>query len=471
MNRLWVRLAVTFAVVVLAAAGIVSVLAGLSAGQAFRAYVSYSGALPHQTLIDRLAEYYQVQGTWQGVEWLLDQASMMPGPVIGMRRAPRDLPEGPFEYVLADATGIVVYDGPGREPGRRLTHEEQAAAQDIAVDDQVVGQLIVAVPIQPGLLGPLEEIFMTRLQRWLVVGALSAGGLGVLLGLILSRSLTAPLSRLAGAARAIATRDFSRRVPAEGSDEMIEVAHAFNDMAAALESSERHRQQMVADVAHELRNPLTIIQGNLRAILDDVYPLEKAEVTRLYDETRLLGRLVDDLRELALADAGQLHLNRAPVDVAALLDATAASMTPAAEMSGIAVQVEPLPHLPAVSADRDRIAQVLRNLLANALRHTPPGGTVTLSGAARDGAVEITVADTGEGIDPADLPHIFDRFWRADRARTRGDRPAGSSGLGLSIAQSLVRAHGGRLWAESQPGAGATFRFTLPTGPDTWEGR
>ncbi|HSJ58268.1 MAG TPA: HAMP domain-containing sensor histidine kinase, partial [Anaerolineae bacterium] len=308
---------------------------------------------------------------------------------------------------------------------------------------------------------------MTRLRRWLIVGALLAGGLGVALGLTLSRSLTAPLSRLAGAARAIAARDFSRRVPAEGSDEMVEVAHAFNDMAAALESSERHRQQMVADVAHELRNPLTVIQGNLRAILDDVYPLEKAEVTRLYDETRLLSRLVDDLRELALADAGELHLHRTPVDLAALLDATAASMAPAAEATGITVQVEPAGDLPEVAADRDRIAQVLRNLLTNALRHTPAGGAVTLSGVARDGAVEITVADTGEGIDAADLEHVFDRFWRGDRARVRGERPTGSSGLGLSIAQSLVRAHGGRIWAESEPGQGATFRFTLPTGTGT----
>jgi two-component system, OmpR family, sensor kinase len=464
MNRLWVRLTLAFAVVILVTVGVVGLLAGLSAGQAFRAYVAYSGLSPHQVLIDRLAGYYESRGDWRGVDRLLDQAALMAGPVLSMKRPPADLgpDQGPLQFVLAGADGRVVYDGVQDRAGRRLNREEQAAAQEITVDGETVGKLVVSLPIRSALVGPLEEIFVARLRRWLVVGGLLAGGLGLLLGLALSRSLTAPLQRMATAARAIAQRDFSRRVDVEGSDELSEVGRAFNDMAANLEALERQRQNMVADVAHELRTPLSVLQGNLRAILDDVYPLDKAEVSRLYDETRLLSRLVDDLRELALADAGQLGLSLQPTDVAHVALSTAESFAPAAEAQEVDLRVEIPAELPAVQADPDRLAQILRNLLINALRHTPPGGSVAITCSMQPGFVEVAVSDTGEGIAPEDQTKVFDRFWRADRARSHNDRWARGTGLGLSIAQSLVQAQGGRIWMDSTPEQGTTFRFTLP---------
>jgi two-component system OmpR family sensor kinase/two-component system sensor histidine kinase BaeS len=231
---------------------------------------------------------------------------------------------------------------------------------------------------------------------------------------------------------------------------------------------------MVADVAHELRTPLSVVQGNLRAILDDVYPLEKAEIARLYDETRLLNRLVDDLRELALADAGQLRLNLLPIDVASKIQATTSNLALAAEAQGVMLDPRVPGGLPPVQADPDRLDQVLRNLLVNALRHTPAGGSVAVTAAQVGDAIEIAVVDTGEGIAPEDLPHVFERFWRADlaRARTRSPRPdggelrwAGGSGLGLSVARSLVEAQGGQIWVESTEDEGTTFRFTLPISP------
>jgi len=274
------------------------------------------------------------------------------------------------------------------------------------------------------------------------------------------------LQRLAAAARAVADRDFGHRLEPEGSQELAEVAQAFNEMTSALQQSERHRQNLVADVAHELRTPLSVVQGNLQAILDDVYPLDKAEISRLYDETRLLGRLVDDLRELALADAGQLRLNLRPIDAAEVIHATVENLAVAAEAQEVDLLAQVPENLQAVEADADRLAQILRNLLLNALRHTPPGGSVTVAAAASGTVLEIVVADTGEGIAPQDLAHVFDRFWRADQARTRPGGPdkrwAGGLGLGLSVAQSLVQAQGGRIWAESVLGRGATFRFTLP---------
>jgi two-component system OmpR family sensor kinase/two-component system sensor histidine kinase BaeS len=223
---------------------------------------------------------------------------------------------------------------------------------------------------------------------------------------------------------------------------------------------------MVADVAHELRTPLSVLQGNLQAILDDVYAMDKSEIARLFEETRLLSRLVDDLRELALADAGQLRLNLRPAEIAPVIQSTVDSLAIVAESQEIVLSTEPPADLPIVHADPDRLGQVLRNLIVNALQHTPTGGSVVVTASATPEAVEIAVADTGEGIAAEDLPYIFERFWRAERSRARDKRWPGSTGLGLSVAQSLVQAQGGRIWAESEKGRGSTFRFTLPRTED-----
>ena len=325
----------------------------------------------------------------------------------------------------------------------------------------MIGYLLLSFPGGMDMLGQLEQQFLDRMRSILVAGAAVAVLVGLAIGVLLSRNLTAPLQRLAGAARAVAGGDLKQRVPVEGSVEMVDLAQAFNEMTATLEESERQRQNMVADVAHELRTPLTVVQGNLRAILDDLYALDKAEISRVYDETLLLGRLVDDLRELALADAGQLSLNPRPTDLAASIQSTVENLAPAAEAGGVTLSAQVSEKLPAVQADPYRTSQVLRNLLVNALRYTPSGGSVTVAAMPLGGAVEVTVADTGEGIDPGDLPHVFERFWRGDPARSR----TGGTGLGLSVAQSLVQAQGGRIWVESKPGSGSTFRFTLPLAP------
>jgi len=475
VNRLWVRLTLAFGVVALVAVGVVALLGSFSTGEALRTYVAYSAMAPHQNLIDALSAHYEQRGSWQSAGLILDNAASDQGPMMmGMRRGMRGAMSGDMvlQFVLADAEGCVVYDGVEASPGRFLSRDERAAAELISAEGQVAGFLVVSMPPRSTLLGPLEEALATRLRRWLAVAGLAAGGLALLLGLVLSRSLTAPLQRLASAARGIAQRDFSRRVQPEGSAELVEVALAFNEMAAALDESEQQRKNMVADVAHELRTPLAVLQGNLQALLDDLYPLDKVEVSRLYDETRLLSRLVDDLRDLALADAGQLSLKLGAVDAAALVADVGESLDLAAEAQEVMLTLELEENLPPILADPDRLAQVLRNLVTNALRHTPPGGTVTLA-ARRDGTfLSLIVADTGEGIAPGDLAHVFDRFWRADRYRSRdggageaewrgAHEPVGS-GLGLAIAQSLVQAHGGRIWAESDRDVGSQFTVTIP---------
>ena len=463
MNRLWVQLTLAFAVVILVTAGTVGVLANLRAGEAFRLYLSYSPGDLYEPLLEGLSAYYEMHGTWEGVESLLQVMPLMREPMMGRRRSFTFPEERSPQVVLADHKGRVLYDRLGPDMVRRLTRDEEAAALDILVDGNVVGRLVIAWPMESAILGPLEQRFVARLRQLLAIGAALAGGLGLVLGLALSRSLTAPLQRLASAARALAAGDLAQRVEVTGSADVADVAQAFNEMAEGLEEAERLRHNLIVDVAHELRTPLSVLQGNLQAILDDVYPLDRAEITRLYDETRLLSRLVDDLRELALADAGELRLNLQATDAGRVVQAAAESLSPAAQAQGVTLTAEVRGSLPQIQADPDRLAQVLRNLLVNAFRHTPTGGSVTLTASATADEVEFAVSDTGEGIAAEALPHIFERLWRADRSRTRDERWAGGSGLGLSIAKSLVEAQGGRIWVESKQSQGATFRFTMPS--------
>jgi signal transduction histidine kinase len=467
MNRLRARLILGFTLVVLVAVGAIAVLIMRTTDTEFRQYITLSGMQATGSGLQQLVSYYEQQGGWDGVESFLGQGVFMSWP-RGMSAPTTSWrpgwPGGPLDVILADAGGKIVYDSAGKAEGKKLKSREKSQALPITQtdDEEVIGYLLLSLPGGLDRLGRLEQQFLDRMQQILIIGAALAVGVGLAIGALLSRSLTAPLQRLAAAARGVAAGDLDQRVRVEGSAEMIEVARAFNEMTTALGESERQRQNMVADVAHELRTPLSVLQGNLRAILDDVYALDKAEISRIYDESRLLSRLVDDLRELAQADAGQLRLNLRPTDVIQIIRSTTETLAPVAEVQEVTLSVQLPDGLPAAHADPDRVAQVLRNLLVNALRHTAPGGSVKVMTSLTDDAVEIAIADTGEGIAPEDLPHIFERFWRADRARVRDNRLAAGTGLGLSVAKSLVEAQGGRIWAESTLGQGSTFRFTLP---------
>jgi two-component system sensor histidine kinase BaeS len=234
-------------------------------------------------------------------------------------------------------------------------------------------------------------------------------------------------------------------------------------MAQELERTDQQRRNLTADVAHELRNPLHIIQGNLEGVLDNVYEPTDAHITATLEETRLLARLVDDLRTLSLAEAGELPLRREAVDVAELLADVRTSFSGQAEAAGLDLQVAVDQDLPTIVGDAARLEQVLSNLVANAVRHTPSGGNITLRAEGTGQGLLIVVQDTGQGIPAEDLPYVFDRFWRGDRSRSHA-RGAGS-GLGLAIARQLVEAHGGRIGVDSEPGVGTKFTIELPQEP------
>jgi signal transduction histidine kinase len=327
-------------------------------------------------------------------------------------------------------------------------------------------RLTNAVVTDPVTAPPPEvEAYFKRIraeQPWpgvttvmVVVGAVAIGA-----GIWMSRRVTAPLAEMEQAAQAVGRQDFSRRVSVHGSQEIVAVATAFNEMAAQLEQAEALRRNLLADVAHELRHPVHVLQGSLQAILDDVYPLTKEEVARLSEQTHHLAVLVNDLHVLAQAEAHQLPLHKTMMDVATLVKATVAAFKPLVAERNVTVQVELLGTMPELLVDRARLRQAIHNLMDNALRHTPEGGTITVSVEQSPDAVEIRVQDTGEGISAEQLPHIFDRFYRADDARSR-DR--GGTGLGLAIARANVEAHGGTVSVTSPGvGQGSTFTISLP---------
>jgi signal transduction histidine kinase len=332
-------------------------------------------------------------------------------------------------------------------------------------------------------LDPIEAGFVSAVNRSLVWSAFAAGVAALLLTLALSRRILGPIEALTAAAHAMERGDLSRRVWARSNDEIGELARAFNAMADGLARQERLRRTLVGDVAHELRTPLTNIRGYLEALRDGVARPDPALLGSLHDEALLLNRLVDDLQDMALAEAGQLHMDPRPVALREIVDQAAGALQPALDEKALNLCVELSPDLPDVQADPERVGQVLRNLLNNAITHTPIGGQIAVSATISQGEQEIrrqaegdratlpvsrspgllvSVWDSGTGIAPEHLPNVFERFYRADRSRSRA---TGGAGLGLAIVKQLVEAHGGRVWAESAPGQGTCIRFTLPAAP------
>jgi signal transduction histidine kinase len=328
------------------------------------------------------------------------------------------------------------------------------------VDGEVAGWLIAT---SEGFgRNPAETLFLNNINRMLMFGAIGALVVSLLLGIFLARTLTRPIREITTATRAVADGDLDQKVPVRSKDELGELATSFNLMSTKLAQSINLRRQMTADIAHELRTPISVILGHTEAMYDGVLPPSEETFDIIRDETLRLERMVDDLRTLSRADAGELALTYDLVSVQELVDQAIKAYRPQARKKDIELSVEASSDLPELNIDPDRMAQVLSNLLSNALRYTPEGGDITVSTKQTVGEVEIRVHDSGPGIDPEDLPYIFDRFYRTDKSR---QRESGGSGLGLAIAKSIVEEHGGRILAESEPGEGTTIVIALPTSP------
>jgi len=308
---------------------------------------------------------------------------------------------------------------------------------------------------------PFYSEFRAGFNEALLYAALAAAVVAIVLGFYLSRSVTAPISAMSLAAERIAAGRYDERVQVHGADELAQLAMRFNQMAEKLNEVESMRRQLIGDVSHELRTPLTAIKGSMEGLMDGVLPATQETYQQIHAETDRLNRLVDDLQELSRVESQAYQLDLRPVEVSSIVTTVTKRLAPQAESKRISFDLDLASDLPRVLADEDRAVQVLTNLTANALQYTPEAGRVTIAAQRMNNEVQISVRDTGVGIPSEHLPHIFDRFYRADKSRSR--RSGGGSGIGLTIARALVEAHGGRLWAESAgEGAGSTFTFTLP---------
>ena len=310
----------------------------------------------------------------------------------------------------------------------------------------------------PPPLGLLEESFLYRTNLALLYAALGASALALLLGIVLARAITHPIRDLTKAIRAVAGGDLKQNVIVRSKDELGELANAFNQMSTDLDRLVKSRRQMTADIAHDLRNPLTVIGGYVESIHDGVLKPTPERLDAIQTEVQHLKRLVEDLRILSQADAGKLSLHLVAVSIPVLLEQTIQSYRALTVKQKIALKVDAPAGLPEIPADPDRLAQVLGNLITNSMRYTHPGGEITLQAKREAKSVVLTVSDNGKGVPSDALPYIFDRFYRVDDARSGGDE----SGLGLTIAKSIVEAHGGSVEAESLPGKGTSIKIVLP---------
>jgi two-component system sensor histidine kinase BaeS len=312
--------------------------------------------------------------------------------------------------------------------------------------------------------GPMSQLyidFRASFNEALMYAALTAMFVAVILSLLFSRGVIAPVRAMSLGAQRIADGRYDERVQVNGEDELAQLALRFNQMAEKLNQTESLRRRLIGDVSHELRTPLTAIKGSMEGLMDGVLPATAETYGQIHAEADRLNRLVDDLQELSRVEARAYQLDLRSVDVASFVYTVTKRLAPQAESKRISLDIELAPDLPRALADEDRVVQVLTNLTGNALQYTPEHGKVTITARRIGDNVQISVRDTGIGIPPEHLTHIFDRFYRVDKSRTR--RAGGGSGIGLTIARALVEAQGGRIWVESSgEGHGSTFLFTLP---------
>ncbi len=442
------RLVLSFVLVAAVTALSVVIIGAQTSANEVRSFMLRGSMVGVDELATTLEGYYQQNGSWEGAQSILRSGGMRGagngGGMMGNQR-----------LRVADSNGTVALDSRGSASGS-LTRAEKRDSVRLQDKD---GQLIGYLSVEGGMgSGTSSSLLIQRLTRASLLAAAIGGGVAILLALLLSFRLLRPVGQLTRAASRMAGGDLSQRVEAKGKDELATLGISFNRMAESLQQAEQNRQAMTADIAHELRTPIAVQRAHLEALQDGVYPLTAENLQPVLDQTELLIRLVDDLRTLALADAGELRLEKRRVDLGELARSVVERFKPEADGKGIALRYTGPREAIEKEVDPRRIEQILNNLFSNALRHTPAGGRVEMTLESKVERTAIRVADSGSGIPPEALGHIFERFYRADRSRSREE---GGSGLGLAIARQLALAHGGDLRAKNRPEGGAEFTLEL----------
>jgi signal transduction histidine kinase len=453
------RLLLGFTLVIVVAIGTVSFFVSHSTKGEVQQYQQQTQDIRSSRMEYLLSHYYAQRGGWTDIQPFIEQM----GTLYGQR------------IVVVDSNGVVVADSlqvflgmhpDPHWPGRALPMDSSLPMQPslerpspVSTGASPVGTLYVNPESAPDADAASVQNLSSSINGFLLWGGLLALGVAMVFTFVLSRRISAPIRALTSAARRLGQGDYSQRVNFHTKDEVGELAQTFNSMADDLTRAEQLRRNLVADAAHELRTPLSNIRGYLEAIRDGLMRPDASTLDSVYEEALLLSKLVEDLQELSLSDAGQLQMVCQPEDIAVSVRSAVSAALPQADAKGVSLTVDLPAVLPHCNIDYHRIGQVLRNLLDNALAHTPEGGSITVSARELGNQVEVAVSDTGEGIPADDLPNIFERFYRVDKSRARA---TGGSGLGLTIAKRLVEAHGGKIEVQSELGKGSRFAFTVP---------
>ncbi len=456
IHTLQFRLFLAFVLVIVVVIGTVSIFVLRNTGSELEQFdVRTQQAQTDRTGFLLSYYYYMNNQSWEGIQPVVEQLGTSEG----------------LHIVVTDTDGLLIANSEGGTLGKQYKTNAVGTKLLMPRTTMMGGMMLPPQPevvigtlyINPENVPTLTKNLAATINRFLLWGGLLAIAIALVITLYLSRRISSPVKVLTTSARKLGRGDFSQRVSIKGKGEIAELAQAFNSMADDLERDEKLRQNLVADTAHELRTPLTNLRGYLEAIKDDIIKPDAATISSLYEEATLLTRLVDDLQELALADASELKLIKQPQAIPAIIEQAIISFQSRAEDKGLSLRTDIPDGLPLVDIDSQRIGQVLHNLIANAVTYTPQGGAVTVSTKKTGNYIEISVTDTGEGIPAEELPNIFERFYRVDRSRSRR---TGGSGLGLTIAKRLVEAHGGKITAVSEPGKGSSFTFTIPVSED-----
>ena len=474
--RLRHRLSLFFLAVVVVGSAVSLALVSLTTESLFRSFVFSGDAAKARIYAPILGGYYSAHHGWGKVQTFISE---MPGQVSQNLEMDMNGPAGthPAETIrtllvdriaVADAAGVIVADSSGKllgsvHPDRHLAH-----GHAIMVDFARVGTVLVGSMVDSSLTG-MDELFLASVVRSILWATLGASLLALLLGLVFAARVTRPLASLNEAARRVAAGDLSTPVAISGNDEMAELSVSFNAMTEELRRLEEAKKRMIADAAHELRTPVTLIQGTVEAMIDGVFPLDVATLESMHEETVRLSRLIDTLRELEIIESGELVLELEEVDPLELANKAMSLFSSQAAGKGIRLSVvEAGPARVRLVADRLRLGEVVYNLVSNAIKYSPPGSLVRVGVSAAQDAkrdfVRIAVEDSGPGIPLEERGRIFERFYRIDRSRAQD---SGGRGLGLAIASEIVKAHGGNIEVGESVLGGAAFVVTLPAVPTT----
>ena len=460
---LQLRLIVAFALVLALTLGGVSLFIGRAADREVERIQERTDEARKSRIEQTLSRFYESNRGWTNLQPVIERAGFLSG----------------REIVVVNERGQVVGDSRDRLASQISAVRPGPKYSSITIEGRRVGSVFIGpgdlrfrvghLYLPGGIIPdeareqfqePSPTRFAEATNRSLLWAGVAAGSGGILLISFLSQRILASVRALNSAARALGRGDLTQRVPAQGRDEIGQLGRTFNAMAGGLESAERQRRNMVADVAHELRTPLSNIQGYIEAVRDGLLEPDTATLDTIHEQVLHLSHLVEDLRLLAETEAEDFRLNREPGSLEDGVRRSVEAFRPRAETRGVVIMARVPADLPPIDMDRMRIEQVVGNLLENAIRHTPSGGEVTVSARVEDEQrVSVTVADSGEGISSEALPYIFERFYRADPSR---DRATGGAGLGLTIAKQLVEAHGGSIRVESTIGEGSRFILDLP---------